>query len=145
MESGWGFLFNTCLGFFGLFDMASKLGLKTEKQKFGDTLAHYGAEPGPYIVLPLIGGTFGRDMLDALLLNNAIGFWPGLPNSLNLSMIAMRTLHERSVLLPLTDTLESNSTDYYISIRSALFQSRESQVLYPESFDCLNYEGRSRK
>lgn len=56
LRSVWRFIINTTFGVGGLFDVANKMGLPPSRQTFGNTLAHYGAAPGPYLVLPIIGG-----------------------------------------------------------------------------------------
>lgn len=40
MKSVWRFLINTTLGIGGLFDVAGKVGLPSDRQTFGSTLAH---------------------------------------------------------------------------------------------------------
>jgi phospholipid-binding lipoprotein MlaA len=56
------FVVNTTLGFLGFFDPASQLGLPLDEQDFGVTLAKWGVPDGPYLVLPLVGSTTGRDV-----------------------------------------------------------------------------------
>lgn len=55
------FLINTTIGIGGLFDPAKPLGLERMPTGFGHTLAHWGAGPGPYLVLPLAGPSSLRD------------------------------------------------------------------------------------
>lgn len=57
------FVINTTVGFAGLFDPASELKLPPDETDFGVTLAKWGLPEGPYLVLPLIGSTSGRDVL----------------------------------------------------------------------------------
>lgn len=52
---------NSTLGFFGFFDVASKLGIKEKEEDFGQTLAHYGVPAGPYLQLPFLGPSTVRD------------------------------------------------------------------------------------
>lgn len=54
-------LLNTTLGIVGLFDVAKAMGLPKEPEDFGQTLGHYGAPAGPYLVLPLLGPSTLRD------------------------------------------------------------------------------------
>lgn len=56
------FVVNTTLGFLGFFDPASQLGLPLDEQDFGVTLAKWGVPDGPYLVLPFVGSTSGRDV-----------------------------------------------------------------------------------
>lgn len=55
------FAINSTFGVFGLFDLASRAGLKQYKEDFGQTLAYYGVRPGPYLILPLYGPSTLRD------------------------------------------------------------------------------------
>lgn len=55
---------NSTVGVGGLLDVAEPaLGLAKNRQDFGMTLAHYGVQPGPYLVLPLLGPSTVRDAL----------------------------------------------------------------------------------
>ncbi|MCB5161286.1 VacJ family lipoprotein [Marinomonas algarum] len=55
------FLINSTAGWFGLFDVASELGLKEYDEDFGQTLGHWGISSGPYLVLPFFGPSTVRD------------------------------------------------------------------------------------
>lgn len=55
------FLINSTVGGLGLFDVGGKLGLEGHEGDFGQTLGRYGARPGRYLVLPLMGPTTLRD------------------------------------------------------------------------------------
>lgn len=56
------FLINTTLGVAGLFDVAQHMGLeKGDGEDFGQTLAVWGVNDGPYLVLPLLGPRTLRD------------------------------------------------------------------------------------
>ena len=54
-------LFNTTLGVGGLWDPASLMGLERRSEDFGQTLGYWGAQEGPYLVLPLLGPSNLRD------------------------------------------------------------------------------------
>lgn len=54
------FALNSTLGIAGLFDPASELGLFEVPTNFGETLEVYGFAEGPYIELPLLGGSTVR-------------------------------------------------------------------------------------
>jgi phospholipid-binding lipoprotein MlaA len=45
----------------GLFDLAGARGIPAEPEDFGQTLGHWGAGPGPYIVIPVLGPSNLRD------------------------------------------------------------------------------------
>ena len=56
------FAVNTTVGILGIFDPATKLGLKEQgKEDFGQTLGKWGVDSGCYFVLPILGPTTVRD------------------------------------------------------------------------------------
>jgi len=55
------FAVNTTIGVGGLADHATKMGMKQTPEDFGQTLASWGANAGPYLVLPLLGPSTLRD------------------------------------------------------------------------------------
>ena len=48
------FLINTTIGCLGLFDVAGKKGVFYKLEDFGQTLGHYGAGSGSYLMLPFL-------------------------------------------------------------------------------------------
>lgn len=55
------FLINSTFGLGGLFDHATPFGLPQQTEDFGQTLGHYGLNPGAYLVLPIFGPSSVRD------------------------------------------------------------------------------------
>ena len=55
------FVINSTAGWFGIFDVASELGLKRYEEDFGQTLGYWGVSSGPYLVLPFLGPSTVRD------------------------------------------------------------------------------------
>lgn len=53
---------NSTIGLLGIFDPASEMNITASTTDFGVTLAKWGVPEGPYLVLPLIGSTNGRDL-----------------------------------------------------------------------------------
>lgn len=64
---------NTGLGFFGIVDIASAVGMTRYSEDFGQTLGYWGTTDGPYLVLPLLGPANLRDttgyVVDSLALD----------------------------------------------------------------------------
>jgi phospholipid-binding lipoprotein MlaA len=52
---------NSLMGLFGLFDLATELGMPRYHEDFGQTLGHWGVGDGPYLVLPILGPSNVRD------------------------------------------------------------------------------------
>lgn len=135
-KSLWRFIINTTLGIGGLFDIASKVGLEVTKQSVGSTLAHYGVGPGPYLVIPLLGGTNARDITDSIFTNllNPVMYYTH--RDFATTIFALQVIDSRFALLPFTDYVEHSSTDPYVTFRSATHQNRESVISYPKNFKC---------
>jgi len=133
----WSFLINSTLGLGGISDVASNVGIKSESQNIGNTLAHYGAGPGPYIVLPILGVMTARDLPDKILkpFSDPMEF---VSSDLNLLVFFMNNVNDRAKLLSMGDYISSTSLDPYLSIRSIYIQKRENEVSYPSTFRC-NY------
>jgi phospholipid-binding lipoprotein MlaA len=55
------FAVNLVAGLGGVLDVATEMGLVSRPEDFGSALCSYGVDPGPYIVLPLVGPSTGRD------------------------------------------------------------------------------------
>lgn len=55
------FTTNSTIGVLGLFDVATNLGMPQNHEDFGQTLAVWGVDQGPYLVIPFLGPTTVRD------------------------------------------------------------------------------------
>lgn len=60
---------NTIMGFGGIMDPASKMGLKKHPADLGTVLAHWGVGSGFHIVLPILGPSNLRDTLTLSLIH----------------------------------------------------------------------------
>ena len=56
-------LMNSTAGILGLFDVATLYGIPREHEDLGQTLGFYGVQPGPYLMLPILGPSNLRDAL----------------------------------------------------------------------------------
>ena len=57
------FTINTTVGLVGLWDAADYFGLDGHSEDFGQTLAVWGVDGGPYLVMPFLGPTNPRDLI----------------------------------------------------------------------------------
>ncbi len=58
------FIVNSSIGIGGLFDVAqTKFGLPGHAADFGQTLGVWGAGPGPFLMIPILGASDGRDLV----------------------------------------------------------------------------------
>jgi phospholipid-binding lipoprotein MlaA len=125
------FLVNSTIGLGGLIDVASRMGLETHDEDFGQTLAVWGAGEGPYVVLPLLGPSNPRDAAGkavdvALDPSIYIKFkrhvlWEGTRQYLNI-------VDNRARSLETFDAIERDSLDFYATARSLYRQNRSYQI-----------------
>ncbi|PAV27003.1 phospholipid-binding lipoprotein MlaA [Tamilnaduibacter salinus] len=55
------FTYNTTFGLGGLIDVATVFGIPERPEDLGQTLGYWGMDSGPYIMLPFLGPSTGRD------------------------------------------------------------------------------------
>ena len=124
------FLINSTIGVGGLFDVA-KYVFDTEAppaEDAGQTLAVYGFESGPFLVLPFMRPFTVRDAVgyagDIALnpINYVIPFFP------NLALNAEDTVNERSLNLDTFEGIEESTVDLYGAVRSGYFQRRAKDI-----------------
>lgn len=60
------FVINSTIGIGGLFDVAKHMKLPSEPTGFSETLSTWGAHPGPYVVMPILGPSTARDTVGYL-------------------------------------------------------------------------------
>ena len=124
------FLVNSTLGFFGVSDPASELGLAKSREDFGLTLGVWGAEPGPYLVLPLLGPSTVRDGLGTavdMTLDPLDPIFDSSQSAQN-TAVGLRLLDTRVSLLGLEPALSALSFDRYSAVRDAYLARRAQQV-----------------
>lgn len=126
------FVINTLAGFGGILDLAEQGGIPYEPEDFGQTLAVWGVDNGPYLVIPLLGPSTARDATGSLvdmyadpvriyLFNTDREGW-------HYGRTAASIIDQREEMLELIDDLRRNSYDYYAAIRSAYVQRRQALV-----------------
>jgi len=118
------FLVNTTVGFFGVFDVATHIGLEKHTEDLGQTLGYWGVGSGPYLVLPFLGPSNLRDTT-----GTAGEYFYGVGISdvgddfdTNAAMYALWGVNMRAGLL---DAESLISGDKYTFLRSFYQQRRE--------------------
>lgn len=76
-------LVNSTFGLGGFFDHATPLGYPQQREDFGQTLGHYGLNPGPYLVLPIFGPSSVRDTSGLLVDSAAQYFYLYVPTGMD--------------------------------------------------------------
>ena len=122
-------LVNSTIGLAGLFDVASKIdGLEKHNEDFGQTLAVWGVESGPYVVIPILGPSTARD-----LPARVVDIFMNPINQIDdddVRNILMVTdiVDTRANFIPLEDTVKALSPDYYIALRDFYLKRRQNLI-----------------
>jgi len=126
------FTVNSTFGLAGLNDLAGDIGLEKHGEDFGQTLAIWGAVPGPYVMLPVLGPSNPRDAVGRVVdfLIDPFNAWTANSGreSLTYARAGVAALHARAGLLDLTDDLEKNAIDLYAASRSLYRQTRANAI-----------------
>jgi phospholipid-binding lipoprotein MlaA len=119
---------NTTLGIYGLFDVATEIGLQRHREDFGQTLGYWGVPDGPYLVLPVFGPSTVRDT-STLPLEFSTDFVAkhDVVAERNAAVVA-RIVDKRASLLKTTDLLSGAAIDKYSFTRDSYLQYRRNQV-----------------
>ena len=129
---------NTTLGLLGTIDVANKMGFpKYEKEDYGQTLGAWGVGPGCYLVLPVLGPTNLRDAAGSFV--NVLGGDPWfnasshgnnefLSDQLYLTSRALNGINFRAENMASLENLETNSVDFYATVKSLYSQDRENKI-----------------
>ena len=119
-------VFNTTFGLLGLIDFASDMDLPKHNEDFGQTLAVWGVDSGPYLVLPLIGPMTIRDT--AGLAVDWTYFDPIFKRqTLNQSLVTLtiKYVDMRAGLIKASNILDDTVPDKYAFVRDAWTLRRE--------------------
>lgn len=121
------FSINTTFGVFGIFDVASSVGLNKNKEDFGQTLGYWGFSQGPYIVLPFLGPSSLRDA-PGTYIDRKMSPIEQLDSDEELALDVLNAIDTRARLLRATKILDTAAKDKYIFIRESYLQKREMMV-----------------
>ncbi len=129
------FVINSTLGVFGVFDVATRMGLDANPQGFGTTMAVWGVPDGPYLVLPLLGPSNVRDAVGLganYLLDPATYIaWNSSKPSVKDTTVALdivEPLAAYEYAMDLMNDARSTSLDYYAYVRTMYRQYRKKAV-----------------
>jgi phospholipid-binding lipoprotein MlaA len=129
---------NTFLGFGGLLDIATEMGIERTPLDIGQTLGRWGVPSGPYLVLPLIGPSSVRDGL-GLVVDRQADPLQGVDHvATRNSLYTLRLTDTRTGLLPATELLDRVALDRYTFTRDSYLQRRNPVTGTPpaeERFD----------
>ncbi len=127
-SSGARFVINTTVGLVGLFDLATGWGLERHETDFGQTLAVYRVESGPYVVIPVLGPSTARDLVgtvvDAMLRPDTwlLSLGPRVFIGAGSGIATYDVERER------LEALRDTSVDFYAALRGAYLLDRDATV-----------------
>ena len=120
---------NTTAGLFGVFDVATRIGLEKHEEDFGQTLGFYGVPDGAYLVLPLFGPSTVRDSVGLIgdyftdpefyLVQERPWTWV---------VFGTRLVNVRANLLEAERVLDQAALDRYAFLRDAYLQRRRNLI-----------------
>ena len=121
------FMINTTIGVGGIVDLAGRWGIPYHEQDFGLTLAVWGVQEGPYLVVPVLGPSNPRDLGGTVaegladpgnIVAGDYAIWIPIVRG------AVSGIDQRSRYIETLADLERTSLDYYATIRSIYRQRR---------------------
>lgn len=120
--------FNSVVGIFGLFDVATPLGLDKHSEDFGQTLGKWGVPPGPYFMIPFLGPSTVRDA-PARYVDSYLSYSQWLEEERTMWLLfGLDAVRARANLLQSEKILDEAALDRYTFVRDAWLQRRRSQV-----------------
>jgi phospholipid-binding lipoprotein MlaA len=130
-KSMWRLVINSTVGLGGFLDPASKIGIPGHGEDFGQTLAVWGVQEGPYLVLPFFGPSNPRDAtglaVDAAIdPTNQIQFKQHIWWSAGREYFTLLDLKGQTYQT--IQGIQRSSVDYYSSLRSLYRQMRNDQI-----------------
>jgi len=123
------FTINSTIGVVGLFDVAKDgFGIQQSDEDTGQTFGVYGAEPGPYLVLPFLPPMTVRDGIglaaDGAM--NPLNYF--IPFAATAGIYTTNAVNERSLTLDQFERVEESVVDLYSAVRNAYLQRRAAAI-----------------
>lgn len=119
------FLINSTVGVAGVFDVASRLDITGREEDFGQTLAVWGLDRGPYLVLPFLGPSTVRDTAGLPVDAYTYPLTYVEEDKVRIGLTALRVIDTRAGLLDQEKLIRG---DRYSFIRDSWLQQRRFEV-----------------
>lgn len=117
----------------GLIDWGNGLGWGYREEDFGQTLGVHGVAGGPYLVVPIIGSSNGRDLVGRVVdiffdpLTYIVS-GPGARNAITIARGSAEAVDFRARNYEAINDLQASSVDYYARVRSIYLQRRNAEI-----------------
>ena len=121
-------LVNTTIGFLGIIDVASSMGMEKHEEDVGQTFGRWGVDDGAYIVLPFFGPRNVRDTVGLVfdVATDPVSHVDHIPTR-NV-LLATRVVSDRAELLKADKVIEEAALDKYSYVRDTYLQRRRSLI-----------------
>lgn len=122
---------NATLGVAGLFDVATHAGIPERHEDFGQTLAVWGVEDGPYLMMPIFGPSNVRDGIGRGVdrFGDPLNWNDDYPSSSTKWTVGIvNGLDQRAQAQDAIEALERTAIDPYIQLRRSYAQRRNMAI-----------------
>ncbi len=129
-KSSMKFLVNSTLGVVGIYDASSRLGIKSEKTDFGETMAKWGIGEGPYLDILVLGPSNQRDGIGRMvdIVFDPVGLIGVGPKGVATVTSVAFGLSARSQFRESIDSILYQSADSYAQSRLFFLQNRRYEL-----------------
>lgn len=122
------FALNSTVGVLGFVDVAKEAGLERHTEDFGQTLAVWGVDEGPYLVLPLLGPSNPRDAIGLVADIFMDPFTYILAQPQRFQRTALSAVSARAEFLEELESIEKTSVDFYATLRNLYREKRANDI-----------------
>ncbi len=126
------FFINSTLGVGGLFNLTRESPRQPSPEDFGQTLGHYGAPPGFYLVLPVFGSSNARDVVglvaDTLTAPVPSPYYVKLQTVEVAGLQTFDTVNGLSLDKDTYEAIKRDALDPYLFVRNAYMQQRQARI-----------------
>ncbi len=122
------FVMNSSFGILGIADVAGDAGIESHDEDFGQTLAVWGVDNGPYLMLPFLGPSNPRDAMGRVVDFLFDPFTYSGETEFGIGRFVMDKVDERAQLYDTINELERTSLDFYAAVRSLYRQRRKDEI-----------------
>ena len=120
---------NSTIGFLGFFDVSSEIGLPKHNEDFGQTLAQWGFDSGPYIVVPFFGPATFRDLSSFIIDKGTLNPMFYIEDDMTKSgLLTLNYVDFKSRSSSTRNLIGTASLDEYEFIKNAYFEKRAYEI-----------------
>lgn len=123
------FIYNSTFGLLGFFDISTPIGMPKHDEDFGQTLAVWGFDSGPYLMIPFFGPTTVRDATGFIVDRGVLSPLFYINDAeLKAGLMTMNYIDFKADLLSTKEVLGEAALDEYDFVKNAYFEKRASMI-----------------